>query len=365
MALSTSAGASKGASGEPVAGCGPAGRDGVPIAALDLGTHSCHLVIAVVEDRELKVVERFSRTVRLGNDLGETGCLSAAAMERAIEALDAGAARLVARRVSHVRCIATEAVRVARNRDAFVERARIETGIALETIDPCEEARFVMAACAPHMDRAWKGALVIDIGAGSVELAWAHQRSGGGSKLVGWTSLQCGVVLLRGSFQDPGFDRERYRAVVRSVAVRFEPFERKFGVFGEIENGAAGMIATGGAVTTVAAVGSGLQRFDSARIDGSWFDLATVQRLRRKMAPRIIIERAAHPCVGPGRAELVMPALAVLEAIDCVWPAGCLRVSSRGLHDGVLKEMSGRPLTASPVAATGIPAEGRRTNLAT
>ncbi len=134
MSLSPVVDASEGAGGEVAAGCGPAGRDGVPVAVLDLGTHSCHLVIAVTEDWGFRVVERFSRTVRLGEGLGETGCLAAAAMERAIEALGACAARLAARGVAHARCVATEAVRVARNRDAFVERARAEAGIALETI---------------------------------------------------------------------------------------------------------------------------------------------------------------------------------------------------------------------------------------
>lgn len=367
MPLSPVVDASEGTGGEVAAGRSPAGRDGVPVAALDLGTHSCHLVIAVPEDQGFRVVERFSRTVNLGEDLAETGCLSAAGMERAIEALDACAARLAARRVVHVRCVATEAVRVARNREAFVQRARTEAGIALETIDPREEARLVMVACAPHMNPAWKNALVFDIGAGSIELAWARLHSGSGPELAGWTSLPCGVALLRDSFRDPGFDRERYRSVVRSVAGLFEPFERKFGVRRKIENGAAGMMGTGGTVTTVAAVGLGLQRFDGARIDGSRLDFATVQRLRREMAPRSPAGRAAHPCIGPDRAELVMPGLAVLEAIDRVWPAGRLRVSDRGIHDGILKEMSGGLSTtdAPPAGAGGIPEQGRRTGLAT
>ena len=367
MPLSPVVDASEGTGGEIAAGRSLAGRDGVPVAALDLGTHSCHLVIAVPEDRGFRVVERFSRTVGLGEDLGETGRLSAAAMERAIAVLGACATRLAARRVVHARCVATEAVRVARNRDAFVERVRSETGIVLETIDPREEARLVMVACAPHMDPAWKNALVFDIGAGSVELAWARLRPDGGSELAGWTSLPCGVALLRDSFRDQGFDRERYRAVVRSVAGLFEPFEREFGVRRKIENGAAGMIGTGGAVTTVAAVGLGLQCFDGARIDGSWLDFATVRRLRREMAPRSLAGRAAHPCIGPDRAELVVPGLAVLEAIDRAWPAGHLRVSDRGIHDGILRGMSGSLSTmdAPPAGAGGVPEQGRETGLAT
>ncbi len=224
-----------------------------------------------------------------------------------------------------------------------------------------------MVACAPHMDPAWKNALVFDIGAGSVELAWVRQCSGDGSELAGWISLPYGVALLRDGFRDLGFDRERYGAVVRSVAALLESFEGEFGVRRKIEKGAAGMIGTGGAVTTVAAVGLGLQCFDRARIDGSRLDFATVRRLRREMVPQSIAAHAAHPCVRPDRAELVVPGLAILEAIDRAWPAGRLQVSDRGIHDGILNEMSASPSTTDAPSADGggISEQDRRTGRAT
>ena len=351
---------------EAAAGRGVEHRNGAPIAALDLGTHSCHLVIAAPKARGFEILERFSRTVRLGDGLHETGGLSAAAMDRAIGALAACAARLAARGAVHVRCVATEAVRVARNRDAFVERARAETGLALETIDPREEIGLVTAACAPHTDPAWKNALVLDIGAGSVELAWARLHPGGNPEIAGWSSLPCGVALLRDRFGEPGFDRERYLAVIRSVAALFEPFEREFGIRRAIADGAAGMLGTGGAVTTVAAAAMDLRRFDRARIDGSRLDFVAVGRLRREMASRSVAGRAAHPCIGPERAGLVVPALAVLDAIGATWPAGGLRVSARGVHDGILHELSrGLAVADGPPAAGVIPAGDRRLGRAT
>ena len=355
MQLSTPADDRGGTGKEAAAGPGPDRRDGVPIAALDLGTHSCHLAIAAPEARGFRILERVSRTVRLGEGLHETGSLSAAAMDRAIAALAACAARLAARRAVHVRCVATEAVRIAGNRDAFVKRARAETGLALETIDPREEIGLAAAACAPHMDPAWKNALVLDIGAGSVELAWARLRPGGPG-LAGWTSLPCGVARLRDRFGDPGSGGERYRAAVRSVAALLAPFERQFGIRRAIADGAAGMTGTGGAVTTLAAVAMGLGRFDFARVDGSRLDFAAIRRLRRELASRSVAGRAAHPCIGPDRAELVVPALAVLEAIGSVWPADGLRASARGVHDGILHEIS-RSLAAD---AGEIPAADRR-----
>lgn len=365
MQLSTHADDRGGAGEEVAAESVAALGDGVPVAAIDLGTHSCHLVIAAPEVRGFRILERVSRTVRLDEDLHETGSLSAAAMDRATAALAACAARLAARGAVHVRCVATEAVRISRNRDAFVERAQAETGLALETIDPREEIGLAAAACAPHMDPAWKNALVFDIGAGSVELAWARLRPDG-PELAGWTSLPCGVALLRDRFGDPGSGGERYRAAVRTVAALFEPFEREFGIRRTIADGAAGMTGTGGAVTTLAAVAMDLRRFDRARVDGSRLDFAAIRRLRRETASRSVAGRAAHPCIGPDRAGLVVPALAVLEAVGSVWPADGLRVSARGVHDGILHEIS-RSLAAAaapPADAGGIPVEDRKSGRA-
>ncbi|MGH6968715.1 MAG: Ppx/GppA phosphatase family protein, partial [Stellaceae bacterium] len=142
-------------------------------AALDLGTNNCRLLMARATGRSgFRVVEAFSRIVRLGEGLAATGRLSEVAMTRTIEALRICAERVAGRRVAAGRYVATEACRRAQNCAEFLERIRAATGIVMEIISSDEEARLVVTGCAPLLDRRKPRALVFDIGGGSTELVW-------------------------------------------------------------------------------------------------------------------------------------------------------------------------------------------------
>src|SRR3954471_18776912 len=111
-------------------------------AALDLGTNNCRLLVATPSAGGFRVVEAYSRIVRLGEGLSHTGRLSAAAMERALAALKVAAEKVRRRRVVRFRAIATQACRIADNGAAFIERVAVETGVKLQIISPQEEARL-------------------------------------------------------------------------------------------------------------------------------------------------------------------------------------------------------------------------------
>ena len=114
-------------------------------AALDLGTNNCRLLIArPAPGGGFTVIDAFSRVVRLGEGLMQTGALSEAAQERAVAALRICAEKLRRREVWLTRNVATEACRAARNGADFVDRVYTETGIALDVISPAEEARLAV-----------------------------------------------------------------------------------------------------------------------------------------------------------------------------------------------------------------------------
>ena len=114
-------------------------------AALDLGTNNCRLLIAVPAAEGFRVIDAFSRIVRLGEGLGVSGRLSEAAMARTLEALQICAAKMRRRGVTQVRAVATEACRRAANCDAFLDRVARETGIELEIIANNEEANRLLS----------------------------------------------------------------------------------------------------------------------------------------------------------------------------------------------------------------------------
>ena len=113
--------------------CHASGASGSVYAALDLGTNNCRLLIACPSGDSFRVVDSFSRIVRLGEGISTTGCISDAAMERAIAALAICRDKIESKKARRLRLIATEACRAASNADAFRDRVAAEAGIRLPT----------------------------------------------------------------------------------------------------------------------------------------------------------------------------------------------------------------------------------------
>ena len=141
-------------------------------AALDLGTNNCRLLIARRTAVGFRVVDAFSRIVRLGEGLVASGGLSEPAMARTIEALRVCAGKIGQRKVSFGRYVATEACRRAVNCGEFLARVRDEIGMEIEIISTDEEARLVVTGCAPLLHPRFPFAVVFDIGGGSTEIVW-------------------------------------------------------------------------------------------------------------------------------------------------------------------------------------------------
>ncbi len=308
-------------------------------AAIDLGTNNCRMLIARPTAQGFRVIDAFSRIVRLGERLQARGLLLEAAMTRTIGALGVCAAKLHRRGVTRVRGVATEACRRAANGDAFIDRVAAETGIRLEVISSREEARLAFAGCLPLLDGDARSALVFDIGGGSTELVWLRRGENGAHRAAAWTSLPCGVVSLAEEYGGDVISRDAYEAMVDSVRRRLARFEADHGIAGEVAAGGVEMLGTSGTVTTVAGVYLDLPRYDRARVDGLRLSFADVKAVSDRLIDLDYSGRAAIPSVGRERADLVVAGCAIVEAIHRCWPVGSLRVADRGLREGMLVSM--------------------------
>ena len=206
------------------------GRGSAPVyAALDLGTNNCRLLMAVpTRPGQFRVVDAFSRIVRLGQGLTASGRLSDAAMDRAIEALKVCAGKLEARTVRRHRLIATEACRSAVNGPDFLDRVKTETGLDLEIVDRETEARLAVSGCSSLVERETSGVLLFDIGGGSSEIA-AIDLSGSRSNrlanhISAWTSLPVGVVTLSERHGGRHVTQRIFADMVEEVAGLLEDF---------------------------------------------------------------------------------------------------------------------------------------------
>jgi exopolyphosphatase/guanosine-5'-triphosphate,3'-diphosphate pyrophosphatase len=309
--------------------------------ALDLGTNNCRLLIARPTDGGFTVIDAFSRIVRLGDGLSQSGKLSDEAMDRAVGALSVCAEKLRRRNVSLSRSVATEACRRAANGRKFLERVRDETGIALEIIEPAEEARLAMLGCHKLLEPGDGPALIFDIGGGSTELVLIDQVSGV-PKIRSWWSAPWGVVSLtesEGRQALEGDDRVKaYKRMRERVRRSFDQFEAM------LPKGRKGirLLGTSGTVTTLASVHLALPTYDRRAVDGLHVPIDAMRAISTMIAEMDYEERSALPCIGPDRADLVVAGCAILEAILEIWPASKLGVADRGIREGILRSLMAR-----------------------
>jgi exopolyphosphatase/guanosine-5'-triphosphate,3'-diphosphate pyrophosphatase len=313
----------------------PRRLNGRAFAALDLGTNNCRMLVAAPQGDSFKVLDSFSRIVRLGEGLHSTGRLSDGAMDRTLAALSACAARLARRPVHKVRAIATEACRRASNGADFLCRVKRETGFDFSVITGREEAELALESCAPLLPCQGRRALLFDIGGGSTELAWVRMDNGK-AELIGFDSLPVGVVTLAERWGDAGFSPGGFEAMVTDVLDRLCPFERVHCISREIRNGGVRLLGTSGTVTTLAGVALNLERYHRPTVDG--VELTGLEASNALAALRALGREGLlrHPCVGPDRVEFVLPGCAVFAAITRLWPAPHVIVADRGLREGVL-----------------------------
>jgi len=316
-------------------------QDAPCYGALDLGTNNCRLLIATpVGNGGFRVVEAYSRIVRLGEGLTGSGRLSDAAMERALAALKVSAEKLRRRRVVRLRAIATQACRMAENGPAFIERVYAETGLRLQIIPPQEEARLSVAGCLNLIDRTADAALVVDVGGGSTELSWVELRGApptGQPPLKAWLSIPIGVVTLAERFPEGNAATEAwFRQMVDTVKTEIAAFERAEPLRPVFEADRAHLIGTSGAITSLAGLHLELPRYDRNRVDGIWMTRDECDAAAGRLLSLTARERADQPCIGPDRADLVLAGAAILQAVQELWPCSRVRVADRGLREGML-----------------------------
>jgi len=316
-------------------------------AALDLGTNNCRLLIASPsKPGRFRVVDAFSRIVRLGEGLSANGRLGDAAMDRALGALAICAQKLEGKTFSGMQLIATEACRSAANGEDFLTRVKKETGLALTIIDRQTEARLAVAGCSSLVGRDTDGLVLFDIGGGSSEIALVDltkKRTGRlADHIVAWTTLPVGGDSIAERFGGRDVTPENFEAMVANVSDLLRGFEGA----NSLKHVSAGdrfhLLGTSGTVTTLAGVHLGLRRYDRRRVDGLWLDREHVDSMIERILGWSFDQRKANPCIGEERADLVLAGCAILEAIRRQWPSERLRVADRGLREGMLSEMMAR-----------------------
>jgi exopolyphosphatase/guanosine-5'-triphosphate,3'-diphosphate pyrophosphatase len=316
-------------------------HDGPTYAALDLGTNNCRLLVARPTGDSFRVVDAFSRIIRLGEGISHSGRISDAAVSRAVDALAVCRDKMRARGVTRARLIATEACRAAENGAEFRRRIAEEVGLELEIIDRETEATLAATGCTPLIDPEAEGVILFDIGGGSSELVRLDRspptrRGPPPPAIRGWASLPVGVVTLAERHGGHAVTPEIYDAMIAEVTAMVERFVAEHG---DLDGGPVHLLGTSGTVTTIAGVHLELTRYERRRVDGCWMVDQEVTRVIERLLASSYEDRVANACIGAERADLVLAGCAILDAIRRAFPCERLRVADRGLREGMLVQM--------------------------
>ena len=309
-------------------------------AAIDLGTNSCRLVIATPTTTSFRVVETFSKVVRLGEGIIQDNELSSRAMKRTIQALK------VCRGVideympiAASRFVATAACRRAKNVAQFVEMVKSQAGLELEIISPKEEARLSVVGCLPLLNRNIKRVLVFDIGGGSTQISLARVTDSGKTFIEGFVSLPYGVVTVSEAFAGHEMSTLEYSTVMERTQNILAEFEEKYHIHEAIANQEIQVIGTSGTVTVLGAVHLKLPRYNRSAVDGIAISAPDVAATVNKIKTMGSEGRNKHPCIGQSKSDLTLAGCAIIEALTSFWPISEITVADRGIREGILLDL--------------------------
>lgn len=359
-------------------------RDHTPkIAAIDLGTNSCRLLVASVNivnlhrnffrlktfnERQFKIIDSYAKVVVLGEGVKQTGLLTNGAIERTIEALKICKRKIINNEVSIVRAIATEACRQAENADILIERVKEELDIEIEIISPKEEAQLVLAGCTGVISEKQQYGVVIDIGGGSTEVIWlrvgksnSHNRKQ--ILVVDSMSLPYGVVTFRDTFIHSGSNKEVYYDAHKAITKAMQFFIEKNNIRNSLDNDKCQVIASSGTVTTLASLVLGMKIYDRQLIDNRNFSTKDMQRIGTDLFKRYLdssedkivqgieidflanrrndtVDNSDDPngynSFTYSRMGLLASGTIIFDAIVEALGHGTLKIADRGIREGIL-----------------------------
>lgn len=309
-------------------------------AAIDLGTNSCRLVIATPTTTSFRVVETFSKVVRLGEGIIQNNELSTKAMKRTVQALKVCRGVIDEYKpIEAFRFVATAACRRAKNVTQFVEMVKRDAGIELEVISSKEEARLSVVGCLPLLNRAIKRVLVFDIGGGSTQISLARVTDFGKTFIEGFVSLPYGVVTVSEAFAGHEMSTLEYSTVMERTQNILREFEERHHINEAIANQEIQVIGTSGTVTVLGAVHLKLPRYNRSAVDGIAISAPDVAATINKIKTMGAEGRYKHPCIGQSKSDLTLAGCAIIEALTTFWPISEITVADRGIREGILLDL--------------------------
>ena len=307
-------------------------------AAIDIGSNSIRMEAAEVVPRQpVRILASDREVTRLGESVFRTGAVSEEAMKTTCAVLARMAALYRKLDVVGVRVVATSAIRDTRNQRVFRERASEAAGAPVEIISGREEARLIQLGVESNWPQGARRTLIVDIGGGSAEIIAAEHGS-----LREAFSKPLGAVRLSEIFlkEDPPAPRHLHQ-MQEYIQEKLSSAVRRLG-----HSGWDRTLATS---ATAAAVASAVARAPRSKRDGIdrlYISTAQVRRLYGKLAGLDLAGRRKITGIGPRRAEIIVPGVAVLLEFLQEFHLRGVYYSRAGVRDGIIADLAARNVGA-------------------
>lgn len=299
------------------------------LAAIDIGSNSVRMLVAeALRGGTYRILDEEREPTRLGRSVA-SGELDDESMARTLQALRSFREIAAGYQVTHLRTIATCAVREARNGPDFCRRVRDEVGIEIEVISSEREARLAFSSVQNAIDLTGRNVVVADIGGGSTEIVFAT-----GNLIEAIYPTTLGAVRLTERFGsgDPP-DPAKFLALEEEVATTLKKktsrpmFAPHF------------LVGSGGTFTTVAELVMASKGESDLPVPGYRVSHAEVRHLLDRLRKLPVRSRRALPGMTPDRADIIIAGLTIIDGLLKRFRVNTLVVHTRGVRDGLVREM--------------------------
>ena len=303
-------------------------------AAIDIGSNSVRMEAAEIPPNgPLDVLASEREVTRLGEGVYRTGRISREAADLTCIVLARMAARYRSLDVAGVRAVATSSVRDARNQAEFLARASEAAGTPVEVISGREEARLVQLGVQTRWPQTAGKVLIVDIGGGSAEIIASEN-----GRMLDAVSKPLGAVRLRENFlRDDPPTGTQLRQMHAYIAEKLDGVSGRFGASGWLRG-----IATAATASAVVSVIGGVPRAKRERVDRLRVPASRVRDLLGRLSVLDLAARRKVGGIGPRRAEIIVPGVAVLARVLETFGLRYLYYSAAGVRDGIIADLAAR-----------------------
>lgn len=306
-------------------------------AVIDVGTNSIKLLVADVAERDVRPVWEGSIQTRLGQGFYETHRLQPEPIAQTAEAVAVFAETARRHQASTIRIIATSAARDAVNPGDLLKAVESASGLKVEIISGEQEAAWAFQGVTTDPKLAQRPLLLLDVGGGSTEFILGHgeHKHFAESFPLGTVRLleqiTCGDPPL---VQELASCRERLKDFLNErVRPRLEPALRRESKLGRVR-----FVGTGGTTSILARMEAKLESFNRERIEETRLSLARVRWHMKQLWSLTLVERQQIIGLPTKRADVILPGVAIYEAVMEQFGFPELRVSTRGLRFAAVME---------------------------